>query len=114
MGAGDLTAAQIPDRVHAAIAAPQNVAAASGIEVANAGNVPFRSDLAQCMAADDLTAAQVPDRVHAAVAAPQDVAVEIGVEVLCDCRPVIIDNGADALVVADGDAVGGSGQVDEQ
>src|SRR3954462_12386635 len=90
MGAGDLTAAQIPDRVHAAIAAPQNVAAASGIKVANAGDLPFRSHLAQCMAADDLTAAQVPDRVHAAVAAPQNVAAAIAIEVAIEVNVQVI------------------------
>src|SRR3954469_18431659 len=55
MGAGDLTAVQVPDRVRAAVAAPQNVAGAIAVEVASADNLPFHSHSYQIeVAAADL------------------------------------------------------------
>src|SRR5215212_6003999 len=55
MAADDLTAAQVPDRVHAPVAAPQNVAAAIAIEVAIEVNIQV-IDLGQLIASANVDA----------------------------------------------------------
>ena len=73
--------ADVPDKILAAVAVPENIAGTVPIEIAHSGEVPIIGSIRQSSTVRHLVVADAPDQILAAVTVPENVAGTVPVEI---------------------------------